>query len=95
MLRKFLSLSLLNAKKPLETSSGFPKMERAKRLELNAGRSETAEQTTVVNSANTTDTQLSTHAAEVVEIGAAWPRLSREIQTAVLTLVRVGSKNTG
>jgi hypothetical protein len=38
-----------------------------------------------------TDTQLSTHAAELVEIAAAWPGLNREIQAAVLTLIRVAS----
>jgi hypothetical protein len=33
----------------------------------------------------------SSGAAELVEIAAAWPRLSPEIQTAVLTLIRVGA----
>ena len=68
-------------------------MERAKRLELNAGKPETSEQSAVMKSANSTDTQLSTHAAELVEIAAAWARLSREIQTAVLTLIRVSRRD--
>jgi uncharacterized protein with PhoU and TrkA domain len=67
-------------------------MERAKRLELNAGKSETSEQSAVVNSANATDTQLSTHAAELAEIVSAWPRLSPEIRVAMLTLVRVAAR---
>ena len=69
-------------------------MERAKRLELNAGNSEPFERIAVVNSGNVPDTQLSTHAAELVEIAAAWPGLSREIQTAVLTLIRVAGPKT-
>jgi hypothetical protein len=69
-------------------------MERAKRLELNAGNPEATDQISVVNSANAVDTQLSTHAAELVEIAAAWPGLSREIQTAVLTLIRVAGPKT-
>ena len=55
-----------------------------------AAKPETSEQT-VMKSANSTDTHLSTHAAELAEIAAAWPGLSREIQTAVLTLIRVAS----
>jgi hypothetical protein len=67
-------------------------MERAKRLELNAGNSETAEPIAVVNSAVTTDTQLSTHAGnELAEIVAAWPSLSPEVRSSVLTLVRVAA----
>ena len=69
-------------------------MERAKRLELNAGKLEATEQIAVVNSADAVDTQLSTHAAELAEIAAAWTRLSREIQTAVLTLIRVAGPKT-
>ena len=74
-----------------DVSSGFNKMERAKRLELNAAKPETPEQSAVTKSANAADKQLSTHAAELVEIATAWPGLSREIQTAVLTLIRVAS----
>ncbi len=66
-------------------------MERAKRLELSAAKPETSEQSGVMKSANSTDTQLSTHAAQLVEIAAAWPELNREIRAAVLTLIRVGS----
>jgi hypothetical protein len=83
--------------KPRQTL-GLPglalKMERAKRLELNAENPEATDQISVVNSANAVDTQLSTHAAELVEIAAAWPGLSREIQTAVLTLIRVAGPKT-
>jgi uncharacterized protein with PhoU and TrkA domain len=64
-------------------------MERAKRLELKAGKSESPEQIAVVNSGEASDTQLSPPAAELAEIVASWPGLNREIQAAVLTLVRV------
>ena len=65
-------------------------MERAKRLELIAGKPEPSEHTIVANSANTTDTQLSTHAGnELAEIISAWPSLNPEVRAAVLTLVRV------
>ena len=40
---------------------------------------------------NATDPQLSPPAAELAEIVASWPGLNREIQAAVLTLVRVAS----
>ncbi len=70
-----------------------PKMERAKRLELNAAKLETAEPVSVANSASMTDTQLSMHAAELAEIAAAWPGLSREIQAAVVTLIRVSRRD--
>jgi hypothetical protein len=80
-------------KKPLETFSGFSKMERPKRLELNTGKAEPTEHATVVNPANTTDTQLSTHATELNEIAAIWPALNREIRTAVLTLIRVSKRD--
>jgi hypothetical protein len=67
-------------------------MERAKRLELIAGKPEPSEHTIVANSANTTDTQLSTRAGlELAEIVSAWPRLRPEIRTAVLTLVRLAA----
>ncbi len=72
----------------------YGKMERAKRLELNAAKPETSEQSALMKSANSTDTQLSTHAAELAEIVATWPRLSREIQTTVLTLIRVTALKT-
>jgi hypothetical protein len=70
-------------------------MERAKRLELNAAQPETSGQSAIMKSPNIAETQLSTHAAELVEIAAAWPGLSRELQSAVLTLIRVASKNKG
>ena len=76
-----------------DVSSGFSKMERAKRLELNAGNSEITELVSVVNSPKATDTQLSTHAAELAEIAAIWPGLSREIRTAVLNLIRVSKRD--
>jgi hypothetical protein len=68
-------------------------MERAKRLELSAKKPETSDQSEVMKSNNSADTQLSTHASELAEISAAWPRLSREIQSAVLTLIRVSRRN--
>ena len=66
-------------------------MERAKRLELRSSNSEEAQDRSVANFSKTTDTQLSTHAAELAEIAEAWAGLGREIQAAVLTLVRVAS----
>ena len=68
-------------------------MERAKRLELNAAKPETFEQSAVMKSANSANTQLSTHAAELAEIAVAWPVLNREIQAAVLTLIRVSKRD--
>ena len=77
-------------KAPSVTTGRYPKMERAKRLELIAGKPEPSEHIIVANSANTTDTQLSTHAGnELAEIISAWPSLSPEVRAAVLTLVRV------
>jgi hypothetical protein len=67
-------------------------MERAKRLELNAAKPETPEQIAVVNSENTTDTQLSTHVAELAEIVSAWPRLKPDIRAAMLTLVQMAAR---
>jgi hypothetical protein len=69
-------------------------MERAKRLELHVAKPETSDQSEVMKSDSSADTQLSTHAAEMAEIASAWPRLNREIQTAILTLVRVTLINT-
>ncbi|MEO8206481.1 MAG: hypothetical protein ABI615_09895 [Chthoniobacterales bacterium] len=68
-------------------------MERAKRLELSTAKPETSEQSGVMKSANSANTQLSTHAAELAEIAAAWPGLSREIQSAVLTVIRVSRRD--
>jgi hypothetical protein len=68
-------------------------MERAKRLELTDSNPESSESLAVVNSKNAADTQLSTHAAELVEIAAAWPGLNREIKAAVLTLIRVSKRD--
>src|SRR5258708_13778717 len=63
-------------------------MERAKRLELRPANSEERENSSVANFANEPDTQLSTHASELAEIAAIWPRLSREFQMAVITMIR-------
>ena len=57
-----------------------------------AAKPETSEQG-VMKSANSTDTHLSTHAAELVKIAAAWTGLSWDIQATVLTLVRVALAN--
>jgi len=68
------------------------KLERAKRCELEAVKSGLSEQKNVTNFANTTDTQLSTHAGnELAEIVSTWPSLSPEVRAAVLTLVRVAA----
>ena len=61
-------------------------MERAKRLELRAEKSETPERIVVMKSANSADTQLSTHAGnDLAEIVSAWPALSPEVRAAVLS----------
>ena len=68
-------------------------MERAKRLELSAVKPETHEPIVVVNSVNTNDTQLSTHATELAEIATLWPALSCEIRSAVLNLIRASKRH--
>ena len=67
-------------------------MERAKRLELRSANSEEVEISSVANFSKPSDSQLSTHASELAEIAAAWPRLNREIRAAMLTLMRVAAR---
>ena len=75
-----------------DASSGFNKMERAKRLELGNQSPDTPAQPEVAESVPPADTQLSTQGGlDLAEIVSAWPRLHPEIRTAVLTLIRVAA----
>jgi hypothetical protein len=68
-------------------------MERAKRLELSERNSEVIEIKPDVESHDTGCTQIDAHAdAEFVEIAAAWPNLSPEVRTALVTLLRAARK---
>jgi len=72
-------------------------MERAKRLELSELNSEVIEIKSDIESRHTGCSQMDAHGdAEFAEIAAAWPKLSPEIQAAVLTLIKVAAlKNPG
>jgi hypothetical protein len=87
------SVAFRHEKTAGDVSSGFNKMERAKRLELRPANSEEAEHSSVANFSKAIDSQLSTHASELAEISAIWPGLSREIRTAVLNLIRVSKRD--
>jgi integrase len=91
-----LQVSLLGTsghkKAPQDILRRFPKMERAKRLELSNQNSDTPATSQVTESASPADTQLSIQAGlELAEIVSAWPRLRPEIRGAMLTLVRVAA----
>jgi hypothetical protein len=81
----------LDAKKaPQDILRRFPKMERAKRLEISNQSSDTPTPAEGADSAAPADTQLSTQAGlELAEIVSAWPRLRPEIRGAILTLARL------
>lgn len=96
LLNEVLKVSQLGAfehkKAPQDFLRRFPKMERAKRLELGNQSSDAPTPSEVADSAPPADTQLSTQAGlELAEIVSAWPQLRPEIRTAVLTLVRMAA----
>jgi len=72
-----------------DVSSGFNKMERAKRLELNDLKTQQSQHVMDTSSPPSTDTATVTPGLELAEIIAAWTKLPPEIRSAVLTLIRV------
>lgn len=70
-------------------SSGFVKIERAKRLELNNLQTQASQPVTDTSTPSSTDTATVTPGLELAEIIAAWTKLPPAIRTAVLTLIRV------
>ncbi|MEO7796698.1 MAG: hypothetical protein ABIY47_03115 [Opitutaceae bacterium] len=70
-------------------SSGFNKMERAKRLELNDLQMQQSQHVTDTPTLSPANTATITPGQELAEIIAAWTKLPPEIRTAVLTLVRL------
>jgi len=71
-----------------DVSSGFNKMERTKRLELNDLQTQQNHHVADTTTPPSPDTATVTPALELAEIIAAWTKLPPEIRSSVLTLIR-------